>query len=95
MPRPILLLRAADTLFLKEARAAGTHIGNHSMRATGITDYLKSDGTLEHAQIMAAHSSQRTTKLYDRRNDETALDEYEKVKISRVETGFGPDWYSR
>ena len=26
------------------------------MRATGITDYLKSDGTLEHAQNMAAHS---------------------------------------
>jgi hypothetical protein len=51
------------------------------MRATGITDYLKSDGTLEHAQNMAAHSSPRTTKLYDRRNDEAALDEYEKVRI--------------
>jgi hypothetical protein len=65
------------------ARQAGikTRIGNHSMRATGITDYLKSDGTLEHAQTMAAHSSPRTTKLYDRRNDETALDEYEKVRI--------------
>jgi hypothetical protein len=40
-----------------------------------------SDGTLEHAQVMAAHSSPRTTKLYDRRSDETALDEYEKVRI--------------
>jgi len=58
-----------------------TRIGNHSLRATGITDYLKSEGTLEHAQNMAAHSSPRTTKLYDRRNDETALDEYEKVRI--------------
>ena len=48
---------------------------------TGITDYLKSDGTLEHAQNMAAYSSPRTTKLYDRRNDEAALDEYEKVRI--------------
>jgi site-specific recombinase XerD len=67
----------------RRARQAGikTRIGNHSMRATGITDYLKSDGTLEHAQAMAAHSSPRTTKLYDRRNDETALDEYEKVRI--------------
>jgi site-specific recombinase XerD len=67
----------------RRARQAGikTRIGNHSMRATGITDYLKSDGTLEHAQTMAAHSSPRTTKLYDRRNEETALDEYEKVKI--------------
>jgi hypothetical protein len=36
---------------------------------------------LEHAQTMAAHSSPRTTKLCDRRNDETALDEYEKVRI--------------
>ena len=63
--------------------AAGiqTKIGNHSLRATGITDYLRSNGTLEHAQTMANHSSPRTTKLYDRRNDETSLDEYEKVGI--------------
>ncbi len=55
----------------RRARQAGikTRIGNHSMRATGITDYLKSDGTLERAQTMAAHSSPRTTKLYDRRSD--------------------------
>jgi len=67
----------------RRARQAGikTRIGNHSMRATGITDYLKSDGTLEHAQIMAAHSSPRTTKFYNRRNEEAALDEYEKVRI--------------
>ena len=72
-----------STRIQRRARQAGikTRIGNHSMRATGITDYLKSDGTLEHAQTMAAHSSPRTTKLYDRRNDETALDEYEKVRI--------------
>jgi site-specific recombinase XerD len=67
----------------RRARAAGikTKIGNHSLRATGITDYLKSGGTLEHAQEMANHSSPRTTKLYDRRNDETSLDEYERVGI--------------
>lgn len=67
----------------RRASLAGieTRIGNHSLRATGITDYLKSEGMLEHAQIMAAHSSPRTTKLYDRRSDETALDEYEKVGI--------------
>ena len=47
----------------RRARQAGikTRIGNHSMGATGITDYLKSDGTLEYAQTMAAHSSPRTT----------------------------------
>jgi hypothetical protein len=80
-----LLLLVADYCVAAERRATRrrikTRIGNHSMRATGITDYLKSDGTLEHAQTMATHSSPRTTKLYDRRSDETALDEYEKVRI--------------
>jgi integrase len=57
------------------------YIGNHSLHATGITDYLKNQGALENAQQMANHSSPRTTKLYDRRADETSLDEYEKVGI--------------
>jgi len=67
----------------RRARAAGiqTHVGNHPLRATGITDYLKNQGTLENAQQMANHSSPRTTKLYDRRSDETSRDEYEKVGI--------------
>jgi hypothetical protein len=30
---------------------------------------------------MVAHSSPRTTKLYDRCSDETALNENEKVRI--------------
>jgi hypothetical protein len=66
----------------RRGRAAGikTKIGNHSLPATGITDYLKSAGTLEHAQAMANHSS-RATKLYDRRADEVSLDEYERVGI--------------
>ncbi len=73
----------AYRMIQRRARAAGikTKVGNHSLRATGITDYLKSDGTLEHAQAMANHSSPRTTKLYDRRNDEASLDEHEKVGI--------------
>jgi integrase/recombinase XerD len=67
----------------RRARQAGikTKIGNHSLRATGITDYLKNAGTLEHAQAMANHSSPRTTKLYDRRADEVSLDEYQRVGI--------------
>ena len=73
----------AYRMIQRRARAAGikTKIGNHSLRATGITDYLKSDGTLENAQAMANHSSPRTTKLYDRRGDELTLDEYERVGI--------------
>jgi hypothetical protein len=50
-------------------------------QAPGITDYLKGQGTLENAQQVANHSSPRTTKLYDPRNDETSLDEYERVGI--------------
>jgi integrase len=67
----------------RRAKTAGikTKIGNHSLRATGITDYLENNGTLEHAQAMANHSSLRTTKLYDRRADELSLDKYERVGI--------------
>ncbi len=73
----------AYRMIQRRAKQAGiaTKIGNHSMRATGIIDYLKNSGTLEHAQQMANHSSPRTTKLYDRRNDEVALEEYERVGI--------------
>jgi integrase len=39
-------------------------IGCHTFRATGITAYLEAGGTLENAQLMAAHESPRTTKLY-------------------------------
>lgn len=58
-----------------------TQIGCHTFRATGITTYLMSGGTLEKAQIMAAHESSRTTGLYDRRKDEVTLDEVEKIQI--------------
>jgi integrase len=65
----------------RRAAAAGitTKIGNHTFRATRITAYLKNKGTLEHAQTIANHASPRTTKLYDRRSDEIALDEVEKM----------------
>jgi integrase len=67
----------------RRAAAAGieTRIGNHTFRATGITAYLRNDGTLEHAQTIANHASPRTTKLYDRRSDEISLDEVEKIAI--------------
>ena len=73
----------AFRMIRRRASAAGikTEIGNHSMRATGITAYLKNGGTREHAQAMAAHASARTTQLYDRRDEEVSLDEYEKVGI--------------
>jgi site-specific recombinase XerD len=56
-------------------------IGNHTFRATGITAYLKNNGTLEAAQQIANYESPRTTKLYDRRDEEISLDEVEKIGI--------------
>ena len=55
----------------RRAKAAGiqTLIGNHTFRATGITAYLKNNGTLETAQHIANHQSPRTTMLYDRRQE--------------------------
>jgi site-specific recombinase XerD len=53
----------------------------HVFRATGITAYLEKGGTLENAQLMAAHESPRTTKLYDRTGDEITLDEVERITI--------------
>ena len=58
-----------------------TKIGNHSLRATGITDNFKNSGALEHGHQMANYSSPRTTKLFDRRNHGVALEEYERVGI--------------
>jgi hypothetical protein len=52
-----------------------------TFRATGITAYLKNNGTLEAAQHIANHESPRTTKLYDRRQDEIPLDEVERIAI--------------
>jgi integrase/recombinase XerD len=73
----------AYRMIQRRARAAGlkTRIGNHTFRATGITAYLKNKGTLETAQFIANHESPRTTKLYDRRQDEISLDEVEKISI--------------
>ena len=67
----------------RRAFAAGikTRIGNHSFRATGITEYLKNGGKLEIAQQMANHESSRTTGLYDRRDDQVSLDEIERIVI--------------
>ena len=67
----------------RRARDAGikTKLGCHTFRATGITTYIKNGGTLEHAQQIAAHESPRTTKLYDRTNDQITLDEIERIAI--------------
>ena len=47
--------------------------GSPSTRSNG--------GLLEYAQQMAAHESARTTKLYDRRNDQVTLDQVERMVL--------------
>jgi integrase len=53
----------------------------HTFRATGITAYLENGGTIENAQAIANHESPKTTKLYDRTNDQITLDEVERIVI--------------
>src|SRR5579871_3388800 len=76
-------LPQANVHMMIQRRAADagieTKISAHSFRATGITTYLQNGGKLEVAQQMAGHESARTTGLYDRRNDEVALGEVERV----------------
>jgi site-specific recombinase XerD len=74
---------AAWRMVRRRALAAGiaAPIGNHSMRATGITAYLGNGGALEHAQEMAGHESPRTTKLYDRTKERLTQDEVERIRL--------------
>lgn len=67
----------------RRAKSCGLspHVCCHTFRATGITAYLENGGTIENAQLIAAHESPRTTKLYDRTGDEITLDEIERIQI--------------
>jgi len=73
----------ARRMIVRRALHAGiiTKLGCHTFRATGITVYLLNGGLLEYAQQMAAHESARTTKLYDRRNDQVTLDQVERIVL--------------
>ncbi len=73
----------AYRMIRRRALAAGirTRIGNHTFRATGITEYLRNGGKLEIAQRMANHESARTTGLYDRRDDSVSLGEMKRIVI--------------
>ena len=53
----------------------------HMFCAIGITAYLASGGTLDHAQEMAAHESPRTTKLSDRTEGRLTQDEVERIRL--------------
>jgi len=72
---------ASWKMIQRRAKAAGHfgEIGNHSLRATGITNYLAHGGQLEEARKMAGHKSAETTRLYDRNID--AVDPEEVLRI--------------
>ena len=80
--RPIDPRNALD-IIKRRAKALGLPetICCHTFRATGITAYLENGGTIENAQAIANHESPKTTKLYDRTNDQITLDEVERILI--------------
>jgi hypothetical protein len=49
--------------------ASPAKAGNHSLRAAGITSYLKNGSKLELARQMATHASACITSLYERCGD--------------------------
>ncbi len=73
---------ASWKMIQRRAKAAGYHgeIGNHSLRATGITNYLAHGGELEEARKMAGHKSAETTRLYDRNLEAVNPDEVLKIQ---------------
>src|SRR5271166_3011196 len=79
--RTLVRTDAADKLKrrLKQAELPA-HYSPHSFRATGITNFLENDGTLEAAQRIAGHADSRTTKLYDRRGQKVLLEDMERIR---------------
>lgn len=72
---------ASWKMLQRRARAVGhsTEIGNHSLRATGITNFLANGGQLEEARKMAGHKSAETTRIYNRNID--VVDPEEVMRI--------------
>jgi integrase/recombinase XerD len=77
--------RSILKLVEKRARASGIikRVCCHSFRATGITEYMNSGGTIEIAQQIAGHKSPSTTRIYDRSRDLLTIEEIERVQIGQ------------
>lgn len=80
--------RSILNLVQKRASASGItkRVCCHSFRATGITEYMNSGGTIEIAQQIAGHESSSTTRIYDRSRDRLTIEEIERVKIGFAAT---------
>ena len=77
--------RSVLKLVEKRARTSGIlkRVCCHSFRATGVTEYMNSGGTIEIAQRIAGHTSPATTRIYDRSGDRLTLEEIERVQIGK------------
>ena len=77
--------RSVLKLVKKRAKACGIlkRVCCHSFRATGVTQYMNSGGTIEIAQRIAGHTSSSTTRIYDRSGDQLTLQEIERVQIGK------------
>ena len=77
--------RSVLKLVEKRAKASGIQkrVCCHSFRATGVTEYMNSGGTIEIAQRIAEHTSPATTRIYDRSGDQLTLQEIERVQIGK------------
>jgi integrase/recombinase XerD len=77
--------RSVLKLVEKRAKTSGIlkRVCCHSFRATGVTEYMNSGGTIEIAQRIAGHTSPATTRIYDRSGDQLTLQEIERVQIGK------------
>jgi hypothetical protein len=55
----------------------------HSFRATGVTEYMNSGGTIEIAQRIAGYTSPATTRIYDRSGDRLTLKRSRECRSGR------------
>ena len=78
--------RSVLKLVEKRAKTSGIlkRVCCHSFRATGVTEYMNSGGTIEIAQRIAGHTSPATTRIYDRSGDRLTLEEIERVQIGAL-----------
>jgi hypothetical protein len=76
-------IRNANTraAYAVAARGFFTWLDQHEIRELGAIRTHHVSAYIEYAQQMAAHESARTTKLYDRRNDQVTLDQVERIVL--------------
>jgi site-specific recombinase XerD len=58
-----------------------THYSPHSFRVMGVTNLLSQGVSLEQVQFLAGHSDPRTTRLYDRRQQQVTRNLVERISV--------------